>query len=189
VNFPLLVASILMLSASWLGVRTVFALPFDLRANWLFPIIPPEPPMALAAVRAALLTLSGVPVLVTTAAVMCPWPVRFTLEHVLLLGLAGSILADASLRGFHKIPFTCGYLPGKSKVHMVFWFGVIPLIILIHKAAELEQSALANPANYCLIAGGLAVTAVAARIAANAGVESALQFEESPAGDLVGLGL
>jgi hypothetical protein len=30
----------------------------------------------------------------------------------------------------------CSYLPGKSKVHMVFRVGVIPLAMIVHKAVE-----------------------------------------------------
>jgi len=66
--------------------------------------------------------------------------------------MLGSILADISLTGFRKIPFTCSYLPGKSKVHMVFWFGVIPVVIALDNAAELEQRALANPVRYWTMA-------------------------------------
>ena len=127
VNVPMLVASVLILCASWLGARTVFSLPLDLRANWIFRVTPaPGSAASLSAVRRALLAVSLFPVWAASAALLFWfWPWATVAGHLLILGLLGSLLADLSLRGFRKIPFTCSYLPGKSKVHMLFWFGVI----------------------------------------------------------------
>ena len=40
VNGPPLVSSVLIMCALWLGILTVFSLPLDLRANWLFRVTP-----------------------------------------------------------------------------------------------------------------------------------------------------
>jgi hypothetical protein len=194
VNVPMLVASALMLSASWLGTRTVFSLPVDLRANWLFRVIPaPEAAASLAAVRRALLALSAFPVLTISAALfLWFWPWIHAAQHLLVLGLLGSILADLSLKGFRKIPFTCSYLPGKSKVHMVFWFGVIPLIFAMHRLADLEQRAMATPLGFGTIAAILVAAAFAARRIADSAADRGdleAQFEESPSDALVELRL
>lgn len=188
------VASVLMLCASWLGVRTMFSLPLDLRANWLFRVTPDqERNVCLAAVRRALLTLAVLPVVSAFGALLVWfWPWRPAIEHLLLLGLLGSVLTDVSLRGFRKIPFTCSYLPGKSKVHLAFWFGVIPVVMAIHKAAAWEQGAMANLSGYWTMAGCLAGAAIAGRVAANRSAPGSgpeTQFEEFPSDELVGLGL
>jgi hypothetical protein len=194
VNFFMLVASILMLCASWLGIRTVFSLPLDLRANWVFRVTPvPAGTASLSAVRRALLALSVLPVLTAFAALLLWfWPWTTVAEHLLVLGLLGSLLADISLRGFRKIPFTCSWLPGKSKVHMVFWFGIIPLVVAVHKAAELEQRAMASPLSYWAMAAILGAGAFAARWVTNGSANRSgteIQFEESASDELVGLGL
>ena len=194
VNGLLLAASVLMLCASWLGIRTVFSLPLDLRANWLFRVTPtPGGADCQTAVRRALLALSVLPVLVGTAALLlCFWPWTPAAEHLLVLGLLGSLLADISLKGFRKIPFTCSYLPGKSKVHMVFWFGNIPLVMAIHKAAELEQRAMAHPLRYWAMVAILGGAAVAARRIATASANRSgpeIQFEESASYELIALDL
>ena len=188
------VASVLILCASWLGVRTMFSLPLDLRANWLFRVTPDqERSVCLAAARRALLTLAVLPVVAAFGALLLWfWPWRPAIEHLLLLGLLGSVLTDLSLRGFRKIPFTCSYLPGKSKVHLVFWFGVIPLVMAVHKAAAWEQRAIANPTGYWTTAACLAAAAIAARMVGEqecAGNGPDTQFEEFPSDELVGLGL
>ncbi len=194
VNVPMLVSSVLMLCASWLGIRTVFSLPLDLRANWLFRVTPaPGSAGRLSAVRRALLALSVLPVLATSAALLLWfWPWTPVAEHLLVLGLLGSLLADISLKGFRKIPFTCSYLPGKSKVHMVFWFGIIPLVVAIHNAAELELRLMSSPLNYWAMAVALGAAAFAARRASNTSANRSgreIQFEESASDELVGLGL
>jgi hypothetical protein len=91
------------------------------------------------------------------------------------------------LRGFRKIPFTCSYLPGKSKAHLVFWFGIIPAIFTIHKVVDLEMRAMASPWAY----GGmlLGIGAIAAAVGRMGEPEPEIQFEETPADELVGLGL
>ena len=194
VSFPMLVSSVVMLCASWLGTRTVFSLPLDMRANWLFRVLPVSGSAAtLTAVRRALLALSVLPVVAASAALLLwSWPWTAVAEHLLVLGLVGSVLADVSLRGFRKIPFTCSYLPGKSKAHLVFWFGIIPVVILIHKGAIEEQRAMASPLSFLAMALALGAAAFAARgvtdrRAKESGPE--IQFEESASDELIGLGL
>jgi hypothetical protein len=194
VNFPMLAASILMLCASWLGIRTVFSLPLDLRANWLFRVTAAPGGLArLSAVRRALLAASVFPVLAASAALwLWFWPWTTVAEHLLVLGLLGSLLADISLRGFRKIPFTCSYLPGKSKVHLVFWGGIFPVGLAIHKYAQLEQRAMASPLCYWAMAGSLATAALVARMVTDSTAnrsEPDVQFEESASDELIGLGL
>lgn len=194
VNVPMLVASVLMLCASWLGAGCVFSLPLDLRANWLFRVIPaPGAADRLSAARGALLALSVFPVWAASAALLLWfWPWMIAAKHLLLLGLLGLVLVDASLKGFRKIPFTCSYMPGKSKVHMVFWFGIIPLVVAIHKAAELEYRAMSSSLGYWSMVCALGAVAFAARrftaaIATRNDPEA--QFEDSASDELVTLGL
>jgi hypothetical protein len=193
-NGPMMVSSMLMLGASWLGTRTVFSLPLDLHANWLFRVTPaPGSADCLPAIRRALLALAVVPVLAASAALLLWfWPWTAAAEHLLVLGLLGSLLVDISLKGFRKIPFTCSYLPGKSKVHLLFWFGIIPLVVAVHNAVELEQRAMSSPGSYWAMAGTLGAAAFAGRKITNTSAKLGgpeIQFEESPSDEVVALGL
>lgn len=192
-KFPMLFASVVMLCALCLGTRTVFSLPLDLRANWLFRVTPPPGCASLlSAVRRALLALAVLPVVAASALLLWFWPWKPAAQHLLLLGLLGSVLVDISLKDFRKIPFTCSYLPGKSKAHLVFWFGIIPLVLAIAKAAELELSAMASPLSYWCVAVTLAAAAFAARWITNASAKQnipEIQFEETPSDELIQLGL
>lgn len=147
----------------------------------------------LKGVRRALLTLAILPVLVASGVLPFTfWPWITVFQHLLLLGLVGSLLVDLSLAGFRKIPFTCSWLPGKSKLHMVFWFGVIPTVAGIHKTAKLELSALADPVKYAALIAVLAGAAAAARRIANSSATRGnpeVQFKETASSELVRLDL
>ena len=128
-------ASIMMIVLAAVGTRVAFALPLDLRANWIFRVIGVRGGLeSLAASRRALLLLSVAPVWLATAVVCLGlWPGRQNAAHLVVLGLLGMILADICLLGFRKIPFTCSYLPGKSRVHMVF-LGALGVLLVGSKA-------------------------------------------------------
>jgi hypothetical protein len=126
-SVPVVLAGVLFLAFWVAGTRAIFTLPLDLRANWIFRVIPiGGVPDCLRAGRRALLVLSVVPLCALAAVVylwMGPW--RPVLEHLLVLALLGVILCEVCLQNFHKLPFTCSYLPGKSRMHMVV-LGVLP---------------------------------------------------------------
>ena len=142
-NTPLLAVSIMMMALALVGTRVVFALPLDLRANWIFRITGVRSgPKILAASRRSLLLLSVAPVWLATA-VLCLrlWPWRQAAGHLLLLALLGMLGADLCLFSFRKIPFTCSYLPGKSQVHMVF-LGAAGLMWFVILSVRFERQML-----------------------------------------------
>ena len=73
------------------------------------------------------------------------------------------MLVDCLLYRFRKIPFTCAYLPGKSQVHLVFWFGVIPLVVMIHKCGRAELDAIQSAAGCSMVIAAFAAMAFAIR--------------------------
>ncbi len=193
VNTELLVGSILMMCAAVVGTRVVFAMPLDLRANWVFRVLPlPGVKRCQAAVRRSLYSLAVGPAWgLLTVALFGLWPWRAAAEHVVVLGLLGIIVAELSLRGFQKIPFTCSYLPGKSYFHMAaLAFG--GLMFLTVKGAELERSAFDSPSLYAKIGATLLVAAILARWRTSAQPrfeESTVQFEDLERPEIQVLGL
>jgi CubicO group peptidase (beta-lactamase class C family) len=192
-NTSLLAASVVMLALAIVGVRVVFALPLQLPANWIFRSVGVQGgPGTLAAARRALVALSLVPVWLV-AAVVCLqlWPWREATAHLAVLGLLGVVLTDLALHGFHKIPFACSYLPGKSPVHMVF-LAACGLTWLAHLGVTFEQRALEESRTMTALLVLLALVAAATRWATAAMARSestALQFEEAPPPAVMGLGL
>lgn len=192
-NVPLLTATIMMTVLAVLGARVVFALPLELRANWIFRAVGMhDAGKILIASRRALLLISIVPVwLVSAAACFWLWPWRQAAAHLAVLALIGIILADLCLWGFRKIPFTCSYLPGKSQVHIVI-IAVVVLLMLVAQSVIFEQQALQRPAIMAVVLVLLGTVAIGIRWHIHAlakSDEEELRFEEIDPAALVELGL
>ncbi|MBV9772264.1 MAG: beta-lactamase family protein [Bryobacterales bacterium] len=186
-------ASIMMIVLAAIGTRVAFSLPLDLRANWIFRVVGVQGGLeSLAASRRALFLLSVAPVwLITAVACMMLWPGRQNVGHLVVLGLLGMMLADICLLRFQKIPFTCSYLPGRSRFHMAFLsaFGVL---WLGSQAALLERHALRHTGSMALMLALLAVVGISVRrtaVALAKGDEQKLRFEEEAQPAVQGLGL
>jgi len=184
VSVALLGSSVLMMGLGVLGMRVVFSLPMDLRANWIFRVTPVRGGLeCLKARRRAMFALSVVPVWMGYVALfLATWPRREAVEHLLVLGLVGTILTEICLYGAQKIPFACSYLPGKSNFHVSFLLCSMLVYMLIAKAGQLERRALEDPANYAAIVASFVALWAVARwrtwVLAKS-EEGQLRFEES----------
>ena len=189
----LLVASIVMMGFAVIGTRVAFSIPLDLRGNWTFRVTGARRvPECLAGSRRALLLLSAAPVWMASAG-FCfwLWPWQAAAGHLAILALIAPILAELCLYGFHKIPFTCSYLPGKSQVHLAI-LGAVVLLHFIVLGVAYEPQALEDPARFVPALVGLALVWACARwrTAAHASSQEAeVQFEEvaAPAVQVLGL--
>lgn len=186
-------ASILMMSMVIAGVRVLAGIPIALQANWTFRTAAIHAPSAyLRATRTAMLLLSVLPVwLVSAAFFSLLWPWRLALAHQVVLLLLGMILSELSLHRFHKIPFTCSYMPGKGNLQFVFWAFALILLPLIHAAARLEFELLDRPIALCLAVVFLTVILACARTynRVTARDLKEIQFDEVPEPEIVGLHL
>ncbi len=185
-------ASVLMLCATAAAMRAVFSMPMTLKANWLLQVAALDSVAGYAkAVRRTLLLVAIAPVWVGAAAVMLfLWPLRVAAGHLVLLALLGSILCDLCMRGFHKIPFTCSYQPGKTKMQFASW-GIVPVLPLLFMAAGYEWRYLQSLKGQILTASMLVVPAVAMRwwSARSAKGAETMLFEETEAPEIVSLAL
>ncbi len=182
-NVALILASIVMLAAWVMGTRAIFALPVELRANWIFRMVSlGGAPACLRAGRRALLAMSVAPLFVIAAAVyLCLWPWRMVLGHMVVLGLLGAVVCEVCLQNFQKLPFTCSYLPGKSRVHMAI-MGLYPLIAYVGLGVYWEWKALADPLLYGEIVAALLAALTLARwraVKLAKSEQAAVTFEES----------
>jgi hypothetical protein len=188
----ILSASVLMLGAMAAAMRAVFSMPMTLKANWLLRVAALDPVARYAkAVRRTFLLLAVAPVWMCAAAVMLwLWPWRVAAAHLVLLALLGSMLCDVCMLGFHKIPFTCSYQPGKTKMHFALW-GIVLMVPFTFVGAVYEWRYLESVKGQILIAGLLVLPAIAMRWwAARAAKEGeAMQFEEAEESEIVSLAL
>jgi hypothetical protein len=193
-NVPLLVSSIVMMWFAVIGTRMVFAMPIELRANWIFRMTNVRGVQdCLSATRRSLLTLAVAPVWMIWAGVLLwLWPLRPAAEHLAVLGLLGAILVEACLHDFHKIPFTCSYLPGKANVYHLFFLYAMLSVYLLDRSATLELNSFRNTAQYTIVLMVMTIVAILMRrrtemLARSDGQE--LRFEEDGDPAVIELGL
>jgi hypothetical protein len=187
-----LISTIVMMSFAVVGIRVAFSLPVSLPANWILRITQVHPSQDyIATTRRSLLVLAVAPILIGSATCSLPFqPWRQVAGHIAVLGLLGVLFTELSLLGFHKIPFTCSFLPGKANVQFAFWAYLLLLIPLTEKSARFEQSALEDPLKYLLALSVVGIVALALWIWNTLQADSALlNFEELPPAEIMGLGL
>ena len=116
-----------MLAFSVIGARLAFALPLNLRANWIFRIMPPRDGRDyLTARRRAPLAVGVLPVWTASSGlVLSAWPWLPAIGHAIVLGLLGAIFTELALRGIQKIPFTCS-VPAREVELPRHVLGVLP---------------------------------------------------------------
>ena len=188
-----LAVSLVLLFFVVAGLRVAFTIPVEVRANWLFRITDPFPSGSwLRAARKTLLLAGLVPVLLISAiagAMMWPW--WKVAGHCLFLAMAGLVLVELSLKGFHKIPFTCAWLPGQGNLKLMFGIYAGLILFLADTIPRIEALALTSARGFVVL---MAVLSVAWLLVAERGRRArsqitGLQFEEQPPPVVVGLGL
>jgi len=179
-----LCSTIVIMILGVVGMRMVFSLPMDMRANWIFRVTPiPAGPGCMIARRRALYALSVLPVCLVSAALLFSiWPWQPAAKHLVALALLGAALAEFCLHGTQKLPFTCSYLPGKSTFNIAFLLCSMVIFQVMVKGAQLERDSFDDATGYAAVIGLLTTLAIAARWSATRlakSEEGALQFEEA----------
>jgi hypothetical protein len=154
-RMTVLSTTIVLMCIAVAAIRVSFSIPIELRANWIFRMAQlREMTEYLAASRSVLLLLGVMPIVLCSGAVLFAlWPFRPAAVHSLALMLLGGGLAEWSLAGFRKLPFTCSYLPGKANSHIIFWLAVLFLIPIANELAQFEVRLLATTVGNLLLIG------------------------------------
>ncbi|MGI9070935.1 MAG: hypothetical protein ACR2JB_06330 [Bryobacteraceae bacterium] len=193
VSLPLLASSFVMTCFWVLGIRVVFAIPLELRANWIFRFTQiREASEYFSASRRAMYVLALAPVWATSAVLFLSlWPWRPAVRHLAVLACVGVILTEVCVHGFHKIPFTCSYLPGKSNLHITFLLCLMLGLNLTYWSAEFERRALSDLRKYSCMLAILCFAAICVwwRASCARSDELEVKFEEELSPVIAGLGL
>lgn len=193
-NIPFMTAGLLLLAIAITGTRAIFVLPQTLTANWMLRITAIQHPAEyFHATRRTLLRLAAWPIWIAAAFIyLSIWPGRPALEHMLVLVLAGLLIADLSMHQFRKIPFACSWLPGGPQFRLKLGVWMVIFVIFAGTITAIEFWAMQKFARFCVFA---AMLFLAARWAARRNSEFALsaanrlQFDELPPADIFALDL
>jgi len=157
-----LISTFMMMTFAVFGLRSVFALPVSLTANWVLRTTQlRSSEKYIAATRGSLLLFAAMPAWLLSAGLAFHLrPASQVAAHLAILALLGWILAELCLIGFYKVPFTCSYLPGKSNIQLVFWAFFIVCLPLAVWIAEIELDALHHALKFACMAAVFAATAL-----------------------------
>jgi hypothetical protein len=165
------------------AVRTALLLPLDVRANWVFRLTedPATKPQLLAAVEQSVIWLAIIPYVALTLVVQgvvlgATIAVRVALPTALL----GLVLVEWVLRRWHRIPFTCTYIPGKRPLAHSMLLTLAAFVVFINIGGGLIHVSLDRPFRYVILCGALLSAFVLlrrARLSNSRGV--ALEFEDT----------
>jgi len=187
-----LIPTFVILTFALAGARVAIAIPVALSANWVFRITElRRPRQYFGANRIVLFFLTVAPACVVIAIVSLPlYSWDQVVVHCAALFLFGLVFVDLSLLRFHKIPFTCSWLPGRANVQFAFWAYLLVLIPLTDHVAQWEQHALETPARRAVMLAYLSTLAICVRLISRySDRAAAIRFEEVPEPVIVGLDL
>ena len=166
------------------GLRFVFDLPAELRANWVHRVIlDPEQQAPADTARKVILTFVLPWVLLVCLPVYLyswGWAVGSALAAVLVAGCY--LLTDGLLRRFAKIPFACSYPPWKQGATVVVLFYVLGLWVFASILPSLEHALLLKSIWYIwgLVAALLATRFALRKLRDDDPRSRTLVFEEAP---------
>jgi hypothetical protein len=129
------------------GMRVALAIPVEPKANWIFRQSEPgDRAGAIDGVRAAMLVVGVLPTsllaIVTAGALWGAWS---AVAHAAICTVMGWLLVEILLMGVVKIPFTCSYFPGRSRVGTLWSLYLTGFATYSFTTAAWEVEFLARP--------------------------------------------
>jgi hypothetical protein len=140
----LLSAPLVLMFFMLAGMRGLFAIPVECKANWAVRLREPADRFAAVnGVRRAMVAFCVIPVAsLGTAGAFALWGPRVALQHGLFCALLGIGLAELLLIGLCKIPFTCTYFPGKARLRTLWPLYLIAFTNYAYTSATVEAEVL-----------------------------------------------
>jgi hypothetical protein len=128
------------------GMRSLFAIPVEIKANWAFRQGEPSRLSEAISGAAAALLLCGVfpPVALAFVSAAGLWGLEEGLKHALFCGLLATGLAQILMRGVDRVPFTCTYTPGTARIAKLWPAYLTAFSTFSYTMASLEQEVLAQ---------------------------------------------
>jgi hypothetical protein len=143
----LLSAPLVIQYLSLIGMRVAIAIPIEPKANWLFRLYEsPDRAAAMDGVRVAMIAVGVVPgcviALVTAGSLWGLWP---AIVHTGICALMGILLVEILMIRLAKIPFTCTYFPGNSRIGTLWPLYISSFITYCYSVAVWEARFFVQP--------------------------------------------
>ena len=128
------------------GMRSLFAIPVEIKANWSFRLREPLRLQDALAGAAAALILCGVipPMLLALVSAGAIWGFAIGLQHAIFCGVLATALVQILMRGVDRMPFTCTYTPGTAHIGTLWPFYLTLFSIFTYGMANLEEEVIGH---------------------------------------------
>ena len=162
----LLASPLVVMFMTLVGMRSVIRIPVEISAGWIFRLREPVQRGAAVGGVAWAMTLGGVlPVTALAGAVgWLLWGPAVAIRHAAFCGALGLLLTHVLLVTFNRFPFTCAYVPGSSRIRML-WPAYLTLFSLYSYTMGRAQVGLFSDDARLLAALGAILAAAAAVVA------------------------
>jgi hypothetical protein len=164
----ILAAPLVLMFVALVGMRVAFAIPVDIKANWVIRLREPsETGAAMDGAFTAMLAWAVAPfVLLSAISAGALWGFGVGFQHAIVSSLLGWLLAEVLVVRLCKVPFTCTYLPGRSEVKTLWPLYFTAFTTFTYSMAGLELEMLRRPRVlvwFIVLVSGAAVIAHVAR--------------------------
>jgi hypothetical protein len=131
------------------GIRSVIRIPVEINASWIFRLREPAQHCAAVAGVGHAMTLSGVlPItLLTGGTAWLLWGPAVAVRHAAYCAALGVMLTHALLITFNRFPFVCPYVPGSSRMRMLWPLYLTFFSTYSYTMGRIEVRLLRNDAN------------------------------------------
>ena len=174
------------------AIRLALSVPLDLRANWVFRMaedVDGRAEVADASVRAVLVLAVALPI-----ALLAPlqwWVLGDDCLAVLLVEAAiGWLLVELLMADWHRVPFTCSYIPGKGFVPQMCVKAFASYVVFTFATGLMLRASLRHHAVALVLASGFSVAAGALHMRrARHARQTSLLFDDQMPSDVTPLRL
>jgi hypothetical protein len=166
------------------GQRTLFAIPAEPAANWVFKInAGDDARLYVRGASAAMMALAVIPVILMLAPVhLVVLGPLVTVYHSALLFAGGFLLAELVLNNFLRVPFTSTFNAPAARARWMWPFWLIGFSLFSFTLARVEGFLLGRPWPAALLVTFLAASAFAVRTWRERGLHSTggiLRFDDA----------
>jgi hypothetical protein len=168
-----------------LGLRSAFAAPTDLDANWPFRLAEPRLDAVVDATRAAMVTLAVLPVGVLAAitALSVGWTPGTAARVALFDVVAGFLLVELVVFRSRTAPFACAHMPAQQTFKSRWPFFLVALNLFAYRLADVQAAALTSARSTLLYVLAIAAAVALLRTARTYAARGArVQFDVPPEG-------
>jgi hypothetical protein len=146
-----------------IAARASLALPIEPKANWVFRMTERDA-VRVDQLHAAERVITLFAVLIPVALTL---PIQWTVAGPraivasAMTGVFGFLWAEALLRDWRRIPFTCSYMPGKHTVAQSVLTGLSLFLIVSTIGSAIETASLRGPSSTPVLVIGAVLSVVA----------------------------